>query len=72
MLLQEAFNRERKAERGAIFVSQIRGSMNSPIFAELVKYLKVSDNNCQSVIDTIKAHPDWSDEQVAEEIYWDD
>ena len=72
MLLQEAFNRERKAERGEIFVSQIRRKLNKLSVDDMADTFIVSIENCQSVIDTIKAHPDWSDEQVAEEIYWDD
>lgn len=71
MMLQEAYARERRAERRELLVNQIRGSMKLLSLADLAKILRVSDGNCKSVVDTINAHPTWDDEQVAKEIRWE-
>lgn len=43
-----------------------------PVIAELAELLDVSPQDCQALLATIDAHPDWDDEAIAEEIDWTD
>ena len=71
MLLQEAYARERRLGVYTNNVTQIRGNMKRLKIADMSEILRVSANNSESVIAAITAHPDWNDEQVAEEILWE-
>ena len=72
MLLQEAFARERQFGIYKNNVKMIRRKIQQLSIPDMADMFAVSADNCKSVVDTINAHPDWDDEQVAEEIYWDD
>ena len=72
MTLQEKYMFERESGEFVRVVKQIRSNMNYVNVVDLARLLLISVDNCQSVIDTINAHPDWDNEQVADEIYWDD
>ena len=39
---------------------------------QMAKYFKAREKECIAAIECIKAHPDWDDERVAEEIDWDE
>lgn len=72
MLLQEAFARERQFGIYKNNVRQIRRKIQQLSIADMADMFAVSVDNCKSVVGLINAHPDWDDEQVAEEIYWED
>ena len=72
MLLAEAYARERSMGAYARVVSQIRDALNELTVSTMAKYFKVSERDCEAVIECIKEHPDWDNEQIAEEIYWED
>ena len=71
MLLQEAFAIQRQNAVYGDKVRLIRRKIRQLSVADMADMFEVSTENCISVIDTIKAHPDWNDERVAEEIDWD-
>ena len=72
MLMSEAL--EEKVIFGGYkrIVMQIRRKLEKLSIEEMSDLFAVPADNCRSVIETIQAHPEWDDEQVAEEIYWDD
>ena len=72
MLLAEAYANERAMGKYETFVSQIRRSSNRFSPQEMADYFNVSEQDCISVLDCIREHPDWDDGQIAEEIYWED
>ena len=76
MLLAEAFANERSIGyehgRNETIVSQIRDSLHELTVPKMAKYFKVSENDCTAVINCINEHPDWDNERIAEEIYWED
>ena len=72
MLLAEAYARERSLGRYNTIVSLIRKSLNKLDTQEMSDFFDVSESDCEAVIECIKEHPDWDNEQIAEEIYWED
>ena len=72
MLLTEAYAiREDNAVHSKL-VSQIRKSSKRLSPQEMADYFDVTEQDCLSVLDCIREHPDWDDRQIAEEIYWED
>ena len=51
-------------------VELIRHHMNSQPINIIASFVILPEQVCSDVISLIKAHPDWDDEQVAEEIEW--
>ena len=72
MLLAEAFANERSMGAYAMVVSLIRDAFHELTVPKMAKYFKVSENDCAAVINCINEHPDWDNERIAEEIYWED
>ena len=72
MLLAEAFANEQAMGRYKTVVSLIRDAVHELTVPKMAKYFKVSESDCEAVIECIKEHPDWDNEQIAEEIYWED
>ena len=72
MLLIEAYARERSMGKFMHVVSLIRGVINEFTVAQMSKLFKMSEKDCAAVVEVLKAHPDWDDEQVAEQIYWEE
>ena len=72
MVLAEAFARERSIGEYRGCIRQIRHYMNKLSAEEISDLLIIPIDGCISAIETIKAHPDWNDEQVAEEMDWDE
>ena len=72
MLLAEAFANEQAMGRYKTVVSQIRKSLNKFDVQEMADVFQVSENDCVAVINCINEHPDWDNERIAEEIYWED
>lgn len=70
MLYMEALANERNLGEYKRVVSQIRDAINELPLQKMAKYFKVTEENCAAVINCIQEHPDWDDEQIAEEIYW--
>ena len=71
MLLQEAYARERRGGMYEKNVMLIRRNWQTVSVPDMARLFVISPDNCKSVIDVINAHPEWDDEQVADEIYWD-
>ena len=72
MLLAEAYARERSMGGYVKVVSQIRDTIGEFTSRQMARYFKTSEKDCAAAIECIQAHPDWDDEQVAEEIDWQD
>ena len=72
MLLAEAYARERSMGKYETVVSQIRKSLNKFDTQEMAEIFDVAEKDCAVVIDCIREHPDWDNERVAEEIYWEE
>ena len=72
MLLMEAYVEQRLLGRGKTIVRQIRKVMNQASIDQMTFFMDVSVSECEEVIELIKEHPDWDDEQIAMEIDWDD
>ena len=72
MLLAEAFANERVMGKYEDKVSLIRNSLNKFDVQEMADVFQVSENDCVAVINCINEHPDWDNERIAEEIYWED
>ena len=72
MLLVEAYARERSMGRYVTLVSQIRNAIGEFNSKQMARYFKAREKECIATIECIKAHPDWDDERVAEEIDWEE
>lgn len=72
MWYAEAMANARRLGRHERVVSQIRDAVNELSLKAMAKYFKVKEQDCSAVIDCIKKHPDWDNEQVACEIDWTD
>ena len=72
MLLAEAYANERTMGRYEDKVSLMRKALNRLSPQEMADYFDVTEQDCISVLDCIREHPDWDDRQIAEEVYWDD
>ena len=70
MLYMEALANEKNLGMHMAKVSQIRKSIKRLSTQEMADYFDVTEENCADVINCIQEHPDWDDEQIAEEIYW--
>ena len=71
MLLMEAYARERNMGEYIRVVSQIRNAIDDFTTQQMSKYFRVQEKDCTAAIEYIQAHPDWNDEQIAEQIDWD-
>ena len=74
MLLMEAYAMREETGEHKRVVSQIRKSLKRKRFStqEMADYFDVPEQDCTSVLDCIREHPDWDDRQVAAEIAWTD
>ena len=72
MLLAEAYAMREETGEHKRVVAQIRKSLNRLSAQEMADYFDVTEQDCISVLDCIREHPDWDDRQIAEEVYWDD
>ena len=72
MLLMEAYANERAMGRHENKISLMRKSLNQLSPQEMSDYFDISEQDCISVLNCIREHPDWDDGQIAEEIYWED
>ena len=72
MLLMEAYAEQRLLGRGKTIVRLIRRKMDQLDIAEMSDLFDISIEECESIVELIKDHPDWDDEQIAMEIDWDD
>ena len=70
MLYMEALANEKNLGEYKRVVSLIRKSIKRLSTQEMADYFDVTEENCAAVINCIQEHPDWDDEQIAEEIYW--
>ena len=55
-----------------LWVRQVRKKINLLDVYEMQEMFDIPSDNCQEIIDVISAHPDWTDEKVAETIQWED
>ena len=72
MLLMEAYAMREETGEHKKVVSLIRNAVNELPVQKMAQYFKVTEQDCISVLDCIREHPDWDDRQIAEEVYWDD
>ena len=72
MLLVEAYARERTMGEYRRVVSQIRKAIGRFSSEQMADVFDVEENVCNAVIDCLKTHPDWDNDQVAEAIDWED
>ena len=72
MLLAEAYAMREETGEHKRVVAQIRKSLNRLSAQEMADYFDVTEQDCISVLDCIREHPDWDDRQIAKEVYWDD
>ena len=72
MLLMEAYAEQRLLGRGKTIVQTIRRMVDKLSLEQMAFFMDVSVSECEEVIELIKEHPDWDDEQIAMEIDWDD
>ena len=72
MLLMEAYARERSLGENMKVVSMIRDAIGDLTTKQMSKYFKVKEKSCKDTIECITAHPDWDDEQIADEVDWEE
>lgn len=73
MLMMEAYAMQKSLGEYRRVVRQARKHRRRyPAVAELAEILDVSTQDCQELLATMDAHPDWDDERIAEEIDWTD
>ena len=72
MLMREALAEQKALGINKTYVMLIRRNMRNTNASLLTQFLDISGDKCERVIELIQEHPDWDDEQIAEEICWDD
>ena len=72
MLMMEAFAHERSMGKYINLVSLIRNAIGDFTTKQMAKIFKVSEKFCKDAVKCIQAHPDWDDEQIAEQIDWEE
>ena len=72
MLLMEAYARERSMGEYKRVVRLIRRKMNQFNCEEMADIFDISVADCEKAVAAINAHPEWEDEQIAEEVEWDE
>ncbi len=72
MLYMEALATEKSIGEYKRVVAQIRKSLNRLSTHDMADYFDVNEQDCSAVIDCIREHPNWNDEDIAREIYWTD
>lgn len=72
MLLAEAYARERSMGGYMKVVSQIRRAIGELSPKQMARYFDIKESDCAAAIDRIEKHPDWDNEQIAEDIDWED
>lgn len=55
-----------------LWVRLVRKKIDQLDIYEMQEMFDIPSDDCQEIIDVIKAHPDWTDEKVAETIQWED
>lgn len=68
MVLIERDRENRRLGEHRIKVAQVRNSRNSVDIGTLSLILMIHPHTLQEILDTIDAHPNWSDEKVAESV----
>ena len=71
MLLNELLRENRRLGGYVKNVAQIRRSRNRFNVDELASIYYIDLKAVKAILDTIDAHPDWDDEQVAENVDFD-
>ena len=72
MLMMEAFAHERSMGKYINLISQIRNAIGDFTTKQMAKYFVVSEKFCEDAVKCIQTHPDWDDEQIAEQIDWEE
>ncbi len=72
MLYIEALANERSIGEYKRGVALIRKSSECLSTQDVANYFDVNEQDCSAVLDCIREHPDWNDEDIAREIYWID
>ena len=72
MLMVEAYARERSMGQSIRVVRQVRRKMNKVSIEEMADMFDITPAECEAVVDLIQAHPDWDNEQIAEEVEWEE
>ena len=70
MTVMENFARERYLARTELLISQIRNAIGKLGSRQMAEFFRLPEANCEETIQMIQAHPDWDDEQIAEEVSW--
>ena len=70
MTVMENYVRERYLARTEMLISLIRNAIGKLSSKQMAEFFRLPEANCEETIQTIQAHPDWSDEQIAEEVSW--
>ena len=71
MILMEALAHERSIGEYKRIVRQVRKKYSILSFAEMADLFDIAETDCKKVVAAITDHPDWNDEQIAEEIDWE-
>lgn len=72
MFLREAYLNERLIGKYSHVVSMIRGVIGEFTTKQMAKYFKVDEEFCERTVECIKEHPEWNDDQVIEDVDWDE
>ena len=72
MVLIERDRENRRLGEHSVRVTQARKFRNRISHEDLAEFCLVSPDLLHAILDTIDAHPDWDDEQVAESVDFDD
>lgn len=70
MTLMESFARERYLAKTELLISQIRNAIGKLGSKQMAEFFRLPEENCEETIQMIQSHPDWDDEQIAEEVSW--
>ena len=70
MTVMENYARERYLARTELLISQIRNAIGKLGASQMAEFFRLSEANCEETIQMIQSHPDWDDEQIAEEVSW--
>ena len=72
ILLVDAFAHERRMGGYIKVISLIRNAIGDFTTKQMAKIFKVNAKFCEDAVKCIQTHPDWDDEQIAEQIDWEE
>jgi hypothetical protein len=72
MTLAQKFVEQRYVGEHRKTVNQVRRNQAKLGLTEMVDILGVAEDDCNEILELISAHPDWTDDEIADHVMWEE